>query len=158
MKVEVIECNSLEEVLAHVMNLACTDCNCVNRSTEPEEIEKPPLDFFIKRIADKVGKDFLDTLSWLEEIAQISPISSLSMVLREIAIWCDSFYKDHIKDSEEIYIISSLNGKISKLNNKKNIKSYKNFSAFRTLEDAKYACSILKHQLRKMFKPDAKRK
>ena len=73
------------------------------------------------------------------------------MVLREIAIELDKKYEDHIENSPEIYVISMLDGKIAKAN-KAHIKNYRNFAAFRTIEDAKIACRIVKPILKEMFK------
>ena len=81
----------------------------------------------------------------------ILPSAAFSMVLREIAIELDKKYKDHINNSPEIYVISLLNGKITKAT-KAHIKNYRNFAAFRSIEDAKIACRITKDILKEMFK------
>ena len=44
-----------------------------------------------------------------------------------------------------------LDGRITKAN-KAYIKNYRNFAAFRTIEDAKIACRIVKPILKEMFK------
>ena len=44
-----------------------------------------------------------------------------------------------------------LDGRITKAN-KAYIKNYRNFAAFRTIEDAKIACRIVKPILTEMFK------
>lgn len=40
------------------------------------------------------------------------------------------------ENSKEIYVISCLNGEITKVKDLNKIKNFKNFAAFRTLEDA----------------------
>ena len=57
----------------------------------------------------------------------------------------------YIEKSPEIYIISTLDGRITKAN-KAHIKNYRNFAAFRTIEDDKIACTITRDILKEMFK------
>ena len=71
--------------------------------------------------------------------------------MREIAIELDLKYKDHIQDSPKIYVVSLLDGRITEAN-KAHIKNYKNFAAFRSIEDAKIACRITRDILKEMFK------
>lgn len=44
-----------------------------------------------------------------------------------------------------------LDGRITKAN-KAHIKNYRNFAAFRSVSDAKIACSIVRDVLKEMFK------
>lgn len=74
----------------------------------------------------------------------------LKLMTREIAIEFDNNYSDHIKCSPEIFGISSLTGKIIKIDKSK-IKSYKTFGAFRSLEEAAYAKAIMKPILKVIF-------
>lgn len=84
-------------------------------------------------------------------IAKMLPAEiQLSMILKEIAIELDRKYPDHISDSEEIYTISSLDGTIVKINKAK-VKSYRTFAAFRTIEDARIACMIVKGLIKSLF-------
>ena len=66
------------------------------------------------------------------------PGAVMSVVLQVIAKAFDSYYPDHISKSDEIYIVNSLNGKVQKVD-KKVIRNYQYFAAFRTLEDAVHA-------------------
>lgn len=79
------------------------------------------------------------------------PAAAFAMVLREIAIELDKKYEDHISNSPEIYSISLTDGRITKLY-KSSIRSYKNFAAFRTIDDAKFACKVLREVLKDMFR------
>jgi hypothetical protein len=66
------------------------------------------------------------------------PGAVMSIVLQVIAKALDSYYPDHISKSEAIYIVNSLNGKVQKVD-KKVIRNYQYFAAFRTLDDAVHA-------------------
>lgn len=91
----------------------------------------------------------------------ISPTSTTSilllhsMLLREVAIELDKKYEDHINNCKELYIISSMDGRIHKVP-RAYIKNFRNFAAFRTKEDAKTACRILRSELKEMFKSGRK--
>lgn len=109
------------------------------------------MEYYIKKIADKLNWKVDKAYNFLNTIDSIYPAAALSIILKEIAIELDKQYKDDISKSPEIYIISSSNGKIGKIN-KANIKNYRNFAAFRTIEDAKIACRIVKDILKESFK------
>ena len=116
------------------------------------ETEVPmELEYYIQKIADKLGWKVEKVYNYLNSVDAILPAAAFSMVLREIAIELDKKYEDHIDKSPEIYVISILDGKITKAN-KAHIKNYRNFAAFRTIEDAKIACTITRDILKEMFK------
>ena len=121
-------------------------------SKEPEKYKD--VDFFIDRIAKKRGWSLVRTQGWLNNIAEFNQAAAFSIVLREVAIWLDEKYEDHIENSEKIFAISVLDGRIYELN-KSHIKNYRNFAAFRNIEDAKYACRVMRNQLKSMFKKHA---
>ena len=125
-------------------------------TTKPEkpvvETEVPmELEYYIQKIADKLGWKVEKVYNYLNSVDAILPAAAFSMVLREIAIELDKKYEDHIDKSPEIYVISTLDGRITKAN-KAHIKNYRNFAAFRTIEDAKIACTITRDILKEMFK------
>ena len=109
------------------------------------------LEYYIQKIADKLGWKVEKVYNYLNNVDTILPPVAFSMVLREIAIELDKKYEDHIEKSPEIYVISMLDGRITKAN-KAHIKNYRNFAAFRTIEDAKIACTITRDILKEMFK------
>ena len=109
------------------------------------------LEYYIQKIADKLGWKVEKAYNYLNSVDAILPAAAFSMVLREVAIELDKKYEDHIEKSPEIYVISMLNGRITKAN-KAHINNYRNFAAFRTIEDAKIACRITKDILKEMFK------
>lgn len=125
-------------------------------TTKPEkpvaETEVPmELEYYIQKIADKLGWKVEKVYNYLNSVDAILPAAAFSMVLREIAIELDKKYEDHIDKSPEIYVISMLDGRITKAN-KAYIKNYRNFAAFRSVSDAKIACSIVKDILKELFK------
>lgn len=116
------------------------------------EAEVPmELEYYIQKIAEKYGWKIEKVYNYLNSVDTILPAAAFSMVLREIAIELDKKYEDHIEKSPEIYVISILDGRITKAN-KAHIKNYRNFAAFRTIEDAKIACTITRDILKEMFK------
>ena len=125
-------------------------------TTKPEkpvvETEFPmELEYYIQKIADKLGWKVEKVYNYLNSVDAILPAAAFSMVLREIAIELDKKYEDHIEKSPEIYAVSLLDGRVTKAN-KAHIKNYRNFAAFRTVEDAKIACSIVRDILKELFK------
>lgn len=124
------------------------DCPC----SQDAKGEIPmDMEFCVERIAARLGWKPEKVYYYLNNVDSILPSAAFSMVLREIAIELDKKYEDHIENSPEIYVISLLDGKITKAN-KAHIKNYRNFAAFRTINDAKIACRIMKPVLKEMFK------
>ena len=123
---------------------------CTYRHCSKGEV---PMDinFYIERIAARLGWKPEKVYNYLNGVNSILPAAALSIVLREIATELDKKYEDHIENSPEIYVISLLDGRITKAN-KAHIRNYRNFAAFRTIEDAKIACKIVKPVLKEMFK------
>ena len=109
------------------------------------------IDYYVEKIAKRLGWKVDKAFNYLNNVDAIMPAAALSMVLREIAIELDKKYEDHIQNSPEIYIISALDGRITRAN-KAHIKNYRNFAAFRSVEDAKTACSIVREILKELFK------
>lgn len=109
------------------------------------------LEYYIQKIAEKLGWKMEKVYNYLNSVDSILPAAAFSMVLREVAIELDKKYEDHIEESPEIYVISMLDGRITKAN-KAHIKNYRNFAAFRSISDAKIACKITKDILKEMFK------
>ena len=125
-----------------------TGCTC--RHCAKSEVPMD-LDFYIEKIAARLGWKPEKVYNYLNSVGSIFPAAAFSMVLREIAVELDKKYEDHIENSPEVYVISMLDGRITKAN-KAYIKNYRNFAAFRTIEDAKIACRIVKPILKEMFK------
>lgn len=123
-------------------------------TTKPAVVESEvpmELEYYIQKIAEKLGWKIEKVYNYLNSVDTILPAAAFSMVLRGVAIELDKKYEDHIEKSPEIYVISMLDGRITKVN-KAHIKNYRNFAAFRTIEDAKIACRITRDILKEMFK------
>ena len=80
----------------------------------------------------------------------VDPCLFYTFMLKVIATSLDEEYDGHIRNSEEIYTIDNVTSRIIKLDKSK-IKGYYNFPAFRSLEDAKYACAIMSPILKVMY-------
>ena len=74
----------------------------------------------------------------------------LSLLEYLTVISLDKKYDNHINKSEKIYVISPQDGRIHEIN-KKTVKNYKAFPAFRSIEDAKIACSLIREHLKSIF-------
>lgn len=123
-------------------------------TTKPAVVESEvpmELEYYIQKIAERLGWKIEKVYNYLNSVDTILPVAAFSMVLREIAIELDRKYEDHIEKSPEIYVISMLDGRITKAN-KAHIRNYRNFAAFRTIEDARIACRITRDILKEMFK------
>lgn len=108
------------------------------------------LNYYVEKLAKKLNWKVEKVYNYLNTIDSIYPTAAFSIILKEVAIELDNKYEDHISNSPEIYVISMFDGRITKAN-KAHIKSYKNFAAFRSIEDAKTACNIIKPILKDLF-------
>lgn len=104
----------------------------------------------IESLAKKTNWKEEKLLNILTTIHLANPWAATQMVLREIAIELDKKYDDHINKSEKIYAISPQDGRIHEIN-KKTVKNYKAFPAFRSVEDAKIACGLIRGHLKSIF-------
>ena len=109
------------------------------------------LHYYVEKLAKKLNWKVEKMYSYLNTIDSVYPAAAFSIVLREVAIELDKKYEDHIEKSPEIYVVSMLDGRITKAN-KAHIKNYRNFAAFRSVEDAKTACSIVREILKELFR------
>lgn len=122
----------------------------VDKVLKPAEVHMD-LHYYVEKLAKKLNWKVEKVYNYLNTIDSVYPAAAFSMILREVAIELDKKYEDHIEKSPEIYVISLLDGKITKAN-KAHIKNYRNFAAFRSISDAKIACSIVKDILKELFK------
>lgn len=107
------------------------------------------------RMMDSLKKKFLcndipELCTILSMIKKVNPAAVFNIMSKEIAILLDENHPGDISSCDVVYGISLLDGRIQKIN-RKWIKTFKNFAAFRTIEDAKLACKILKTELKDMF-------
>lgn len=143
-----VESNNLT---LRLLSMLIEDDAVVLASAHPQEPEVcMNLNFYEIKVGAKLGLNPEQSLDFFDSIASYSPAAALSLVLKQIALELDKKYPDHIKESEKIFTVSTLNGKITEVP-KGAIRNYRNFAAFRTLEDAKIACRISKSLLKAMF-------
>lgn len=140
-----------EDILPRLLELGIVTTTNPTKSTVVESEVPMELEYYIQKIAKKLGWKMEKVYNYLNSVDSILPTAAFSMVFREVAIELDKKYEDHIEKSPEIYVISMLDGRITKAN-KAHIKNYRNFAAFRTIEDAKIACRITRDILKEMFK------
>lgn len=125
------------------------------KEVENEEIPTEPY-FYIKHLADRIHWNVENLRKYLSNLYTIYPAAVFSIMLREVAIVLDEKYDNHIKNSKEIYVISCLSGEITKVKDLNKIKNFKNFAAFRTLDDALAAKHILRDPMKQLFKRGGK--
>ena len=112
--------------------------------------------FYLEHLAKRIYWDIDNLRKYLGNLYTIYPAAVFSILLREVAIVLDEKYDNHIENSKEIYVISCLNGEITKVKDLHKIKNFKNFAAFRTLGDAFAAKCILKDFMKQLFKRNEK--
>lgn len=129
----------------------CTKESLSEKKKDVDDIPKDDLAFYVNKVAQRFGWKPAKACNYLNTIDSCYPAAAFAIILREIAIELDKKYEDHINNSPEIYSISLTDGRITKLY-KSSIRSYKNFAAFRTIDDAKFACKVLREVLKDMFR------
>lgn len=109
-----------------------------------------------KNLCNKADVTSEKMSSILEVLKGVNRWAVVQLLLKEIAIELDKKYDNHINNSEKIYAISPQDGRIHEVD-KSHIKNYKAFPAFRNIEDAKIACSLVKNHLKSIFGDDQKK-
>ena len=108
------------------------------------------LEFYVSKLEKQLGQEpgflaMLQKATW-----RIAPASVSDLLLMFIAKYLDEQYPDHIRESKELFGVD-VGGRIVRLN-PKGIKTFRTFAAFRSLDDARIACKILKPLSKKIFK------
>lgn len=114
------------------------------------------ISYYTEHLANRLNWKTENLLKYLDTLSIINEAAVFSILLREIAIVLDTQYPDHIERSKEIYAISLTDGEIHKLRELHKIKNFRNFAAFRTVEDALCAKQILKDFMKELFKRSGK--
>lgn len=125
----------------------------IEEISESSEID---IDDVVKHLASRIGWNIENLDKYLNNLYKIYPAAVFSIILRELAIILDEKYPDHINKSKEVWAISTINGEIVRIKNLDKIKNFRNFAAFRTLEDAMEAKKIMKKALADLFKGNGK--
>lgn len=102
-----------------------------------------------QRLADKFNVEYNVMAHWVNKLYKINPGSCISLFAKEIAIILDANYPDHITKNEKFYVLSLTDGCIHECNT--TIKNHECIALFRSLDDAKYACKVLKPWLKDLY-------
>lgn len=111
--------------------------------------------YYVESLAKKTGWKPEKMANYLQNLWNINPAATFSILLKEVAIELDKKYEDHINNCKEFFVISTMDGRIYKTH-RAGVKNFRNFAAFRTEEDAKTACRVLKTYLKDLFKSGRK--
>lgn len=136
--------NQLEEITKSLQALKEIITNENNSDTEEEVTNGYPdgkeLQVkVLKRIASKLTGGNSENLKELISLLFVNyPSVIFSLILKEVAIELDKRYEGHIGECDYVFIISTLDGGVAKIDSN-NITTYRTFAAFRTLDDAFYA-------------------
>lgn len=109
------------------------------------------LNFFIERLAKRKHWNIDNMHNYLKNVKSISISAFMNIMAKEIALFLNEGYQNHISDSKEIWIISMLNGKVLPIKDKNKIITYKSFAAFRSKEDAYFALKVLSPIIEDLF-------
>lgn len=102
-------------------------------------------------LAERIGWNSNNLDKYLTNLYKISPAAVFSVLLKEVAIMLDERYPDHINKSKEVWVISTLDGEIKQVKELHKIKNFRNFAAFRSLDDALIAKKIMAPALQNLY-------
>lgn len=105
----------------------------------------------VQHLADRIGWSRENLEKYFNNLYKISPAAVFEIVLKEVAILLDEKYPDHISNSKEIWTINKASGEIQKIKNLSKIKSFQHFAAFRSLNDAIVAKSVMAPALKDLY-------
>lgn len=108
------------------------------------------LDEVVEHIANRIGWKPENVEKYLSNLYDISKSALFEILLKEIAIMFDKKYKGHISECKQVWVFSKVTGTIN-LMNTCNVKSFKNFAAFRTREDISLAIHILSKAVEDLY-------
>lgn len=107
--------------------------------------------FYIEQIAKRNNLQPGHVGDLLNAMLTIQPGAALSVLYRAIAMHIDLKYPhNHISEVENLYIISNMDGRIYPFKNNGRF-NFRNFAAFRSMEDAKLARKIVGPLLREFY-------
>jgi hypothetical protein len=104
---------------------------------------------FVPVLAIKFKLPTSETLVLLQHLYDMNPGACISLFAKEIAIFLDLRYPDHISKLDEYFVLSLTDGCIHPCNTP--IKNHQCLALFRTLDDAKFACKVLKPMLKAVY-------
>lgn len=126
-----------------VMNTASTQVENPDNSQEVNIMD------FVPVLATKLQLSIPEAQVLLQHLYDINPGACISLFAKEIAIFLDLRYPDHISELDEYFVLSLTDGCIHRC--KTPIKNHQCLALFRTLDDAKFACKVLKPMLKAVY-------
>lgn len=105
----------------------------------------------VQHLANRIGWNEDNLGKYFNNLYKISPAAVFEIVLKEVAILLDEKYPDHISNSKEIWTINKASGEIQKIKNLSKIKNFQHFAAFRSLNDAIVAKSVMAPVLKDLY-------
>lgn len=139
-----------------IKSLICTEditnkfINFLKDNNFIEEDKSTNLAYYVEHLAYRMKVDAKELYDFLIYLSKFHPMAFINVLLREIALVMDDKYKNHIKECDNVYVLSSYNGEITKVPTSF-IRSFKGFAAFRTYEEADKAKYIMKDYLAKIY-------
>lgn len=107
--------------------------------------------YYVTKLAKKLNVTDNTCKYMLDVIQAYSPSTVFSLLAKQIALELDDKYPGHIRESKYLYCIELTRGRIIPVSINKG-DSLKNFTLFRSPEDAVLAINILKELYVKMFR------
>lgn len=141
------------ELMAYLINLGVV----VTSSDKPKYANPHGISlsvkYYVAKLARKMNLKFEVCEAMLGNLASYSPITVLSLLAKQISLELDQHYDGHIRDAEHIFVLSTVDGTITEIPAKARVETnYRNFAAFRSLEDANLAYSILSNLYNEAFR------
>ena len=140
------------ELMAYLINLGV-----VVTSSDKPKYPNPhgislSVKYYVAKLAKKMNLKFEVCESMLGYIESYSPMTVMSLLAKQISLELDQHYEGHIRNAEHIFVLSTINGTITEIPSEARADTnYRNFAAFRSLEDANLAYSILSHLYNEAF-------
>lgn len=141
------------ELMAYLINLGVV----ITSSDKPKYANPHGISlsvkYYVAKLARKMNLKFEVCEAMLGNIASYSPITAISLLAKQISLELDQHYDGHIRDAEHIFVLSTVDGTITEIPAKARVETnYRNFAAFRSLEDANLAYSILSNLYNEAFR------
>lgn len=141
------------ELMAYLINLGVV----ITSSDKPKYANPHGISlsvkYYVAKLARKMNLKFEVCEAMLGNIASYSPIAVISLLAKQISLELDQHYDGHIRDAEHIFVLSTVDGTITEIPAKARVETnYRNFAAFRSLEDANLAYSILSNLYNEAFR------
>lgn len=154
-KLELVEItgSTPEELLKNFLSFVLDSCTCSMEDEVEEEVEEIDPEELLKeafiRVAIRKDWTIERTKRWIAGIEQINTLSAINILLKQIALLLDQQYKDHIRNSKELYYISTMTGEIAPITILPSV-NFRTGAFFRTVKDAKLAKVALSEYFKKV--------